>query len=55
MSVVMLHVKTVALVSSPCLNGAITPQHTPRTAGERWELNMGHGWYVADPAPVPSR
>ena len=28
MSVVMLHVKTVALVSSPCLNGAITPQHT---------------------------
>jgi hypothetical protein len=28
MSVVMLHVKTVALVSSPCLNGPITPQHT---------------------------
>jgi hypothetical protein len=28
MSVVMLHLKTVALVSSPCLNGAITPQHT---------------------------
>src|SRR5882757_6859823 len=25
MSVVMLHVKTVALVSSPCLNGAHTP------------------------------
>jgi hypothetical protein len=28
MSVVMLHVKTVALISSPCLNGAIAPQHT---------------------------
>jgi hypothetical protein len=28
MSVVMLHVKTVALISSPCLNGAISPQHT---------------------------
>ena len=27
-SVVMLHVKTVALISSPCLNGAIAPQHT---------------------------
>ena len=28
MSVVMLYVKTVALISSPCLNGAVTPQHT---------------------------
>jgi len=28
MSVVMLHVETVALVSSPCLSGPTTPQHT---------------------------
>ncbi len=28
MCVVMLHVKTVALIFSTCFNGAVTPQHT---------------------------